>query len=175
MALLRGRVITDRHSNMAVVTQWISHSQSLSNGHLGQPITLPKGPLLDPPDPWHFMSCGGSDDWISDISRQWRLLNTRSNSSLYMQIWLGSLKSHALSGAFWFGWPSATRLCWSVCDRAFHIEGHWGILASVDKNGLVGLAVGPDTCISGQMLSRYHLSDLQSNFFLNLAHSLTFP
>lgn len=46
MPWLRGGAITDRHSNVAVVTQWISHPQALSNGHLGQLITLPKGPLL---------------------------------------------------------------------------------------------------------------------------------
>lgn len=45
-------------------------------------LLTPKVHCWDPPDPWHFMSRGGSDDRVSDMSRQRRLLKTSSCSSL---------------------------------------------------------------------------------------------
>lgn len=42
----------------------------------------PKVHCWEPPDPWHFMSRGGSDERVSDISRQRRLFKTNSCSSL---------------------------------------------------------------------------------------------
>lgn len=43
------------------------------------------------------------------------------------------------------------------------------------KTGCGALALGPDTCISGQMLSKYHLNDLQFNLFLSSTRSVIFP
>lgn len=45
-------------------------------------LLTPKVHCWDPPDPWHFMSRGGSDERVSDMSRQRRLFKTNSCSSL---------------------------------------------------------------------------------------------
>lgn len=62
----------------------LPHSALLGSSHppIVTKLLTPKVHCWDPPDPWHFMSRGGSEERVSDISRQRRLFKTNSCSSL---------------------------------------------------------------------------------------------